>query len=70
MFYIVLTLTKIMAITETVTYVLILFLLGKVKITTDIISICMKNNDRGSNDHKEHEMIQFNLILIFFSIAK
>ena len=70
MFYIILTLIKIIAITETVTNVMMLFLLGKVKITTDVISIGMKNNDRGSNDHKEHEMIKFNLILIFFSMAK
>ena len=70
MFYIILTFIKIIPIKETVTYVMILFLLGKVKIVTDIISIGMKNNDRGSNDHKEHEMIKFNLILIFFSMAK
>ena len=51
MFYIILTLIKIIAITESVTNVMMLFLLRKVKITTDIISISMKNNDRGSNDH-------------------
>ena len=68
MFYIILTFIKIIAIKETVTNVMMLFLLGKVKIITDIISICMKNNDRGSNDHKEHEMIKFNHdFYIFFN---